>query len=132
MLAKHDFINFSLTFLSQCMVVARDVPMGSPLLTCAESPSLVRTLVPHLVASHDSVREDGLPVFLADLYPFYPLRQQRAVAAVHYVDGNGGFLVCEWFPGPHYACTRAGTRTHHIAGHNLNFVPLREANHDAI
>ena len=72
MLAKHDFINFSLTFLSQCMVVARDVPMGSPLLTCAESPSLVWTLVLRLVASHNSVREDGLPVFLADLYPFYP------------------------------------------------------------
>ena len=88
-LAEHDFINFSPTFLSQCMVVARDVPMGSPLLMCAEPPSLVRTLVPHLVASHDSVWEEGLPVFLTGLHPFYPLRQQRAVAAVHYVDGDG-------------------------------------------
>ena len=29
-LAEHVFINFSPTFLSQCMVVARDVPMGNP------------------------------------------------------------------------------------------------------
>ena len=88
------------------MVVARDVPMGSPLPTCAESPSLVRTLVPRLVASHDGVREEGLPVFLTGLHPFYPLRQQRAVAAVHYVDGDGGVLMCEWFPGLQDACTQ--------------------------
>ena len=35
------------------MVAARDVPMGSQLLTCAEPPSLVRMLVLHLVADHD-------------------------------------------------------------------------------
>ena len=75
-LAEHDFINFSPTFLSQCMVMAMDVPIGSPLLTCVEPPSLVWTLVPHLVASHDGVREEGLPVFLTGLHPFYPLRQQ--------------------------------------------------------
>ena len=130
-LAEHDFINFSPTFLSQCMVVVRDVPMGSPLLTCAE-PSLVRTLVPRLVANHDGMQEEGLPVFLTGLHSFYPLRQQRAVAAVHYVDGDGGVLVCEWFPGLHDSRTRAGVRTQHICGHNLNFVPFREANHDAI
>ena len=131
-LAEHDFINFSPTFLSQCMVMARDVPMGSPLLMCAEPPSLVRTLVPRLVASHDGVREEGLPMFLTGLHPFYPLRQQCAVAAVHYVDGDGGVLVCEWFPGLHDACTRAAVCTQHIAGHNLHFVPFREANHYAI
>ena len=48
------------------------------------------------------------------------------VAAVHYVDGDGGVIVCEWFPGLHDACTRAGVRTWHIAGHNLNFVPRGE------
>ena len=40
--------------------------------------------------------------------------------------------MCEWFPGLHDACTRAGVRTQHIADHNLNFVPFREANHDTI
>ena len=34
--------------------------------------------------------------------------------------------------GLHDACTRAAIRTQHIAGHNFNFVPFREANHDAI
>ena len=71
-LAEYDFINFLPTFLSQCMVVARDVPMGSPLLTCAEPPSLVRTLMPRLVASHDGVREEGLSVFLTGLHPSIP------------------------------------------------------------
>ena len=93
------------------MVVVRDVPMGSPLLTCTEPPSLVRMLVPCLVASYDGVREEGLPVFLMGLHPFYPLRQQHAVAAVHYVHGNGGLLVCEWFPGLHDACTRVDVHT---------------------
>ena len=71
-------------------------------------------------------------MFLMGLHPFYPLRQQRAVAAVHYVDGDGGVHVCEWFLGLHDACMRSGVRTEHIAGHNLNFVPFREVNHDAI
>ena len=106
--------------------------LGNPLLMCTEPPSLVWMLVPHLVASHDGVREEGLPVFLTGLHPFYPLRQKLAVAAVHYVDGDRGLLVCEWFPGLHDACTRAGVQTQHIAGHNLNYVPFREANHEAI
>ena len=59
-------------------------------------------------------------------------RQQRAVAAVHYVDGDRGLLVCEWFPGLHDACMCAGIRTQHIAGHNLHFVLFREVNHDTI
>ena len=78
---------------------------GSPLLTCDEPHRLVRMLVPRLVASHDSVREEGLPVFLTGLHPFYPLRQQSAVATVHYVDGDRGLLMCEWFLGLHDACT---------------------------
>ena len=103
--------------------------MGSPLLMCAKQPNLVWTLVPHLVASHDGVREECLPVFLTGLLS---LRQQRAVAAVHRVDGDGGLLMYKWFPGLHDACMCIGVQTQHMAGHILSFVPFREANQDAI
>ena len=40
--------------------------------------------------------------------------------------------MCEWLPGLYDACTCAGVQTQHMAGHDLSFVPFREANYDTI
>ena len=134
-LAEHDFINFSPTFLSLCMVVARDVPIGSPLLTCAEPPSLVRTLMPRLVASHDGVQEEGLPVFLTGLHPFYPLRRcccplcgwRRRRYCVRVVSGPARCLHTCWrmYPAHHWPQSqlRAVPRGEPIElGHMYNII----------
>ena len=131
-----NYLNFTMTFMEQCRDLAR-LPAWSPLLRCSDPQGQVRELVSTASKVASSVVSQGLPRLTTGLVPVFDLKKgESPVEAVQYTDGDGGYIVGNFFPGlTEYLQERgidvsAGSIT--LQGHNYVLLPFREEFHDAI
>ena len=129
-----SFENFTTTFLDQCRELAT-LPARSPLVCSSDSQSQARDLAGKARRLEGDILAQKLPRLTTGVVPVFALADGRsAVEAVQYVDGDGGFLVCELFPGltDYLRECSIAIPTQELESHNYTLLPFREAYHDAM
>jgi len=132
-LIDFEFENFTPTFLQQCRDLS-NLPQRSPLITAALPQSQLRQMV-NVVAKgiKNVILAKGLPKISTGLVPVFTLRTgENPVEAVNYVDGDGGVIVLEHFPGLHDYLNENDISVPLIKmqGHGYSLLPFREEGHD--
>ena len=133
-LEDYKFENFTRTFLEYCGRLAH-LPDHCSLLGSTEPYSQVRDLVGQYQEMQSKVEESGMATILTGRGPVFPLGPgEQPVEAVQYVDGDGGYIVAELFPGflDHLHTQAACPSTVPLRQHGYTLVPFREQHHDAI
>ena len=130
-----DFDNFTTTFLDHCREVAA-LPLQSPLVWGSDLQGQARELVERAEDLGATVVSRGLPRLTTGLVPVFSLKEgESAVEALQYSDGDGGFIVCELFPGLQEYLEGRGIPlpdSVRLAEHRYSLMPFREEHHDAI
>ena len=133
-LNDYKYENFTRVFLEGCGRLAR-LPDHSPLLCASDPQGQLRELVTHCEAVKSEVVARGLPTLVAGTSPVFPLATgENPVEAVQYIDGDGGFIVSQFFPGLLCYLNEQGTcpPSMHLEQHGYDLLPFREEHHDAI
>ena len=124
-----DFENLTPTFLKQVMALAALDKMCQ-LVTTFEPESSVRATCLDVASSlHD------IPSLLTGAVPVFEMKKDASpVEADQYTDGDGGFIVSEYFPLLEEYLKREGQAvpTVHLQRHDYHLIPFRECHHDAI
>ena len=129
-----DFENFTTTFLDQCRELAT-LPARSPLVCSSDSQSQARDLAGKARRLEGDILAQKLPRLTTGVVPVFALADgERAFEAIQYADGDGGFLVCEHFPGflDYLKECSIAIPTQELERHNYTLLPFREADHDAM
>ena len=130
-----DFDNFTTTFLDHCREVTA-LPLQSPLVCGSDLQGQARELVERAKDLGATVVLRGLPRLATGLVPVFSLKEgESAVEALQYSDGDGGFIVCELFPGLQEYLEGRGIPlpdSVRLAEHRYSLMPFREEHHDAI
>ncbi len=134
-LKEVDFQNFTQTFLDQCREVAM-LPEWSPLVWSSDPQGQARDLVEKARNISATI---GLPSIATGITkaPVFSLKKgESPVEAIQYIDGDGGYLVCELFPGLNEylekSCTTLPECLNLQQTHGYYLMPFREQYHDAI
>lgn len=134
-LKDHEFENFTSTFLNACIPLAQ-LPAESPLLLSADPRGQLRDLLRCRGALQQAILDKGLPSMVTGGKRVFALRQgENPVVAVQYVDGDGGHIISNKFPGLHDYLTRQGLCPQPVVTldfHGYTLLPFREQHHDAI
>ena len=125
------YLNMTPSFFQQCRQFADIVPFLSPLTFFPEPPSDLRHLavkyagpLKEEINKQDAALSSGLhPVFIVN----------STLDAIHYTDGDGGYLRRDLIPGLKEHLEQIGAEDLRVVeGINGFLIPFREANHDAI
>lgn len=132
-LNEGEYVNFTMTFFTQCRELA-EFPPFSPLLWSCDAQGQFRELVSEARKLSDGLVEQGLPRLLTAKVPAFSLKAgAQAIEAIQYSDGDGGYIVSEFFPGirEYLQEQDIAVPTLHLAVHGYNLIKFREVHHDA-
>ena len=134
-LKDYEFENFTQTYLSQCRTVAA-LQAVSTLLRGSDPHTQFRELVDASVVMKNRVPAAGLPTIASGLVPVFEMAEgESPVEAIQYLDGDGGSIVSQKFPGlcDHLRQNNAIPMPNvNLQRHGYLLLPFREQHHDAI
>ena len=134
-LKDHEFFNFTTTYMAQCRKVA-SLPTHSTLLRSCVPHAQFRDLVGAADGTEDRVLHEGLPTIASAHVSVFALEKgESPVEAIQYVDGDGGFIVSEKFPGLYSyleGIKMVPDPCVQLQQHGYTLLPFREQYHDAI
>ena len=131
-LEEESFENLTSAFLTKCIQLARLGP-HTPVLCAADHRGQLRDLVSSASSLKKPMEKLGLSPLIDGRFSM--AEDANPVEAVQYVDGDGGHIVAEKFPGllNYLRCQRRCPEPIvYLPRHRYTLLPFREMFHDAV